>query len=189
MSQSLRAKSPLFVVAAILLVIGVVWGVSSVQASRTPLTLDQHVQVIASQLQCPICHGESVADSPSAVATEIRALIRKDIQDGMTDQQILTYFRDRYSDDILEVPPVQGFDAWMWLGPLLVLLASAATTFWAVRRLRAQSHPEPAIALTSPAPASSASSAEDDPLRDLLWRELAEDEGYAQQPSARKAVR
>jgi cytochrome c-type biogenesis protein CcmH len=186
MSRTPRANLPLLTIAAILLAISVVWGVAAVRASRQPLTIDQQVQVIASQLQCPICHGESVADSPSAVATEIRALIRKDLQGGMTDQQILAYFRDRYSDDILEVPPVQGFNALMWLGPLLVMLAAAATAFWAVRRLRTQAASQPALANpTSPG----ASPATTDPLRDLLWRELAEDEGYANQPSARKAGR
>ncbi len=184
MSRNLRSKLPLLIAAAILLAIGVVWSVAAVRVSRQPLTLDQHVQVIASQLQCPICHGESVADSPSAVATEIRALIRKDIQNGMTDQQILAYFRDRYSDDILEVPPVQGFNALMWLGPLLVLLAAAATGFWATRRLHVQAGSQSVLAVSA---GTSATPITNDSLRELLWRELDDDEGYADLPSARKA--
>ncbi len=186
MNRNLRHRVPLLVAAALLLVIGVVWTVAAARAAQ-PLTLDEHVQVIASQLQCPICHGESVANSPSAVATEIRALIRKDLQDGMSDQQILNYFRDRYSDNILEVPPVQGFNALMWLGPLLVFLAAIATAIWALRRLRTtrETEPQPTIATTSARVDSEAS----DPLRDLLRRELASEEGFADAIDARKVGR
>lgn len=164
---------PLLLVAALALAVGVVWAVAAVRAAQ-PQTLDQHVYTIASQIQCPVCHGESVADSPSAVATEIRDLIRKDVQAGMSDQQILSYFSTRYGDTILEVPPPQGFTALMWLGPLAVLVAALLALVWFVRAARQA----PALAAI---PTAAAPSTPRDPesarLRALLRRELAADEG------------
>src|SRR5262249_49692386 len=104
-----RHPSVFAAVALVLLVAGV-WGIAASRAS-TSQTLDQRVRAVASQIQCPVCHGESVADSPSAIADEMRALIRQQLTAGMSEQQILQYFRDRYGDGILETPPMQGFNA------------------------------------------------------------------------------
>src|SRR5262249_60957308 len=103
------------VAAAVVLLVAGVW---SITAARTagPQSLDQRVRAVASQIQCPVCHGESVADSPSAIAEEMRSLIRQQLREGMSEQQILQYFRARYGDGILETPPTQAFNALMWLG-------------------------------------------------------------------------
>jgi cytochrome c-type biogenesis protein CcmH len=172
MKRTVLLSRPYVLAAALALAVGVVWAVAAARAARPP-TLDQRVYTIASQIQCPVCHGESVADSPSAVATEIRDLIRKDVQAGMSDQQILSYFSTRYGDSILEVPPPQGFAALMWLGPLAVLVAALLALVWFVRAARQA--PAPAT------PSSAAPSTPRDPerarLRAQLRRELAADEG------------
>jgi cytochrome c-type biogenesis protein CcmH len=167
-------------VAALALIVGVVWAIAAIRAAQ-PQTLDQHVYTIASQIQCPVCHGESVADSPSAVATEIRDLIRKDLQSGMSDQQILTYFSTRYGDTILEVPPPQGFTALMWLGPLAVLAATLFALVWFVRAARRA----PALAFSTTATPSLPipRDPESARLRALLRRELAADEGLGDEAS------
>jgi cytochrome c-type biogenesis protein CcmH len=120
---SAAIRRPSFLVAsAILLAVVIVWGVTAVRAVQ-PQTLDQHVNAIASQLQCPACNGESVADSSAVVAQEMRAVIREKVLAGESDQRILAYFQQRYGDTILESPPTQGFTALIWLGPPIALLA------------------------------------------------------------------
>jgi cytochrome c-type biogenesis protein CcmH len=51
--------------------------------------LDQSVRRVAMQLQCPVCEGENVADSPSGLAGDMRAVIRTKLTAGEPDQQIL----------------------------------------------------------------------------------------------------
>lgn len=126
-------RRPAFLIAlAVLIVIGLVWGITAVRAAQ-PLTLDQHVYTIANQLQCPVCNGESVADSPSPVAQEIRSVIREQILEGKSDQQILSYFHQHYGDTILESPPKQGFTSLIWLAPIVMLLAGLVL-LWSVAR-------------------------------------------------------
>jgi cytochrome c-type biogenesis protein CcmH len=121
LSAAMRRTSFL-VASAIVLAVVVVWGVTALRVAQ-PQTLDQHVNAIASQVQCPACNGESVADSSAVVAQEMRAVIREKVLAGESDQQILAYFQQRYGDTILESPPTQGFTALIWLGPPIALLA------------------------------------------------------------------
>jgi cytochrome c-type biogenesis protein CcmH len=120
---------------ALVLAVAIVWTVTVVRASQ-PKTLDQRTYEVASQLQCPVCHGESVADAPSPLAQEMRSLIREDLQSGMSEQQVIAYFHQRYGDQILETPPTTGFTLLIWLGPLLVLLFGAAMLVGVVRDSR-----------------------------------------------------
>src|SRR5262249_28315514 len=138
--NALQRRPAVLATAALLFLLAGVWGITAARAAG-PQTLDQRVRAVASQIQCPVCHGESVADSPSAIAAEMRSLIRQQLAQGMSEQQVLHYFRDRYGDGILETPPAQGFNALMWLGPLVVLIAGLLL---AAAALRAARRPAPA---------------------------------------------
>lgn len=81
--------------------------------------LDDGVRRVALQLQCPVCEGETVADSPSGLATDMRALIRTRLAAGVADQQILDEFVTSYGDSILTEPPKRGVSLGVWLGPVL----------------------------------------------------------------------
>jgi cytochrome c-type biogenesis protein CcmH len=89
-------------------------------------SLDDAVRRVALQLQCPVCEGESVADSPSGLATDMRALIRTRLSAGVPDQQILDEFVASYGDSILTDPPKRGVSLGVWIGPVLAILLGAA---------------------------------------------------------------
>lgn len=96
-------------------------------------TLDQRVYDVASQLKCPVCQGESVANSPALISQQMRALIRQQLQAGMSEQQIIQYFRSRYGDRILWSPPQQGFTLLAWVVPPGVLMLGALMVFLVLR--------------------------------------------------------
>jgi cytochrome c-type biogenesis protein CcmH len=84
--------------------------------------IDDNVRRIGLQLQCPVCEGESVADSPSGLATDMRALIRTRVAAGVSDQAILDEFVASYGDSILTEPPKRGISLGVWLGPIVGVL-------------------------------------------------------------------
>jgi cytochrome c-type biogenesis protein CcmH len=88
--------------------------------------IDDSVRRIALQLQCPVCEGESVADSPSGLATDMRALIRTRVAAGVSDQAILDEFVASYGDSILTEPPKRGISLGVWLGPVVGVVLGAA---------------------------------------------------------------
>jgi cytochrome c-type biogenesis protein CcmH len=81
--------------------------------------LDDGVRRVALQLQCPVCEGQSAADSPSGLARDMRALIRTRLAAGVGDQQILDEFVASYGDSILTEPPKRGISLGVWLGPTI----------------------------------------------------------------------
>jgi cytochrome c-type biogenesis protein CcmH len=84
--------------------------------------LDDGVRRVALQLQCPVCEGETAADSPSGLAKDMRALIRTRLTAGASDQQILDEFVASYGDSILTEPPKRGISLGVWLGPAIGVL-------------------------------------------------------------------
>ena len=177
-SSTLRRPSTLLA-AAVLLAVAVIWGVTLARANG-PQSLDDHVTAVASQLQCPVCNGESVAQSSSPVAQEMRSLIRQQLASGQSDDQVLRYFQDHYGDTILEAPPRQGFTAIIWLGPVVALLAGLFILSRAGREWRAS---RAGATADSPVPdrdlaGEEALTDEDLRYRELLRRELDEQEGF-----------
>lgn len=107
--------------------------------------LDQQVFEIAHQLRCPVCVSESVADSSSRVAVEMRELIQQRIEQGESERQILAFFRERYGDWILLEPPREGIHLLVWLLPVVVVLVGAGGLGLFVRRWLAAGKDTPAV--------------------------------------------
>ena len=89
-------------------------------------SLDDRTQALARQLRCPVCQGESVADSPSGIAQTMRLTIRKRLAQGQSPEQIRGYFVSRYGSWILLAPPASGVGNLAWLAPPLLLLGGIA---------------------------------------------------------------
>lgn len=102
-------------------------------------TLDDRVREIARELMCPVCEGQTVAESSSELAAQMRALIKERLAQGQTRDEILTYFVSRYGESILAVPPRRGLGLVAWVGPLLVLVLALAL---AARTLRRWTRPQ-----------------------------------------------
>jgi cytochrome c-type biogenesis protein CcmH len=101
------------------------------------LTTQQRVQHITSQLRCPVCEGETVADSSATISQDIRALVQQRIQAGQSDSQILTYVVHHYPGTLLK-PPASGVGLIVWVLPVIALLAGAGGLFFAFRRWHAR---------------------------------------------------
>ncbi|HEV7128981.1 MAG TPA: cytochrome c-type biogenesis protein [Ktedonobacterales bacterium] len=164
----------LLVAAGVLLVVGIVWAMT-LAAPRPPATLDQRVADVAAQLQCLVCQGESVADSPSLFAQDVRGVIRARLRQGQSDQQVLDYLVGIYGDRIRESPPKSGFTLLIWLGPLAMLLAGIIVVFSVARQWRATAELAGASAESDPE-LESLSDGELDHYRALLAAELDLDE-------------
>lgn len=113
-------------------------------------SLDEGVRRVALQLQCPVCEGETVADSPSGLAADMRAVIRTRLAAGESDQQVLDEFVASYGDGILTEPPKHGISLGVWVGPLIGLALGAgalALLLKAWRRPAAASSASPGLSV------------------------------------------
>ena len=103
--------------ATLLLAGVVVWGL----IVGEPTDRDR-VEALGARIRCPVCQGESIADSPTPYARDILGFVEERVEEGWTDEQILDYLEDRFAGIRLD-PRFSGSTALLWLLPLGVALA------------------------------------------------------------------
>ena len=79
---------------------------------------------ISNELMCPVCQGQTVAESNSKLAISMRDVIKQKISEGKNKNEILNYFTGIYGDNILATPPVKGLNILLYLVPILFLVIS-----------------------------------------------------------------
>ncbi|AGK04072.1 MAG: cytochrome c biogenesis protein [Meiothermus sp.] len=105
-----------------------------------PPDFSPEVFEIARELRCPVCQGESAAESNAGIAVEMRRIIAEQLAQGKSRAEIREFFVQRYGDWILYEPPARGLTLWVWLSPLvgLGLLGFGLWRYLAGVRARAQ---------------------------------------------------
>jgi cytochrome c-type biogenesis protein CcmH len=95
--------------------------------------------VLASELRCPVCQGNSIQDSPSELAQQMRDLIRDQLRAGKTPDEVRAYFVDKYGEWILLAPKAQGLNLIVYLVPFVAILVGGFVVWRTVRRSMAAS--------------------------------------------------
>ena len=130
MSSSLRRWGP-WLAMAVVLVVALAIGTF---ASSAPETNADRVMAISRTLKCPVCSGESVAESNADASLQIRADIAKRLDQGQTADQIRDYYASRYGQDILLTPSSSGISSLVWVIPVVALVVSFAVLVALFRR-------------------------------------------------------
>lgn len=81
---------------------------------------------VGRQLRCLVCQNQSIFDSNSGLAKDLRVLVRTRMNEGDSDTEILAYIADRYGDYVLLQPRFSIRNAVLWAAPLLALLLGLA---------------------------------------------------------------
>lgn len=114
-------------------------GVGSVTATDS-IALEAATTALASELRCPVCQGESIQDSPSELAREMRSLVRDQLRSGKTPDEVRAYFVDKYGEWILLAPRAEGFNLVVYAVPFVVVLVGALIVWRTVRRWTSPPH-------------------------------------------------
>lgn len=96
--------------------------------------LDVHTTRLAVQLRCAVCQGISIQESPSALAREMRELVKEQLRAGRTDAEVKAYFVSKYGEWILLAPKAQGFNLLLYLAPFVLLVGGFVGIAIVVRR-------------------------------------------------------
>jgi cytochrome c-type biogenesis protein CcmH len=104
--------------------------------------LDDETRRIGRQLQCPVCSGAAVSDSPSELAGQMRNVIRAKLEAGESEEQIIAYFVERYGDSVLIEPPRRGIGLAVWIAPI-GMLAIGVLLLWRLLQIWLRPVPMP----------------------------------------------
>lgn len=78
---------------------------------------------LTAELRCPQCQNQNIADSNAVVAVDMREKTHELVLQGYNRQQVLDYMIDRYGNFVHYQPPVNSVTIWLWLLPVLMLVA------------------------------------------------------------------
>lgn len=96
--------------------------------------VEAQVQRLSEELRCLVCQNQTLADSHSELANDLRQEIREMAARGMTDQAITDYLVQRYGDFVRYKPPLKSSTVLLWFGPFLLLLGALSGLLIMLRR-------------------------------------------------------
>ena len=81
--------------------------------------IDLKVNSITKNLRCLVCEGQSVYESNSDFAIDIKKLIKKKISNNDTDDQIYKFLKSKYGEVILLKPEINLKNIGLWILPII----------------------------------------------------------------------
>jgi cytochrome c-type biogenesis protein CcmH len=97
---------------------------------------EAHARSLFRQIRCLVCQNESIDESEAPLADDLRKLVREQIVEGRSDDQIRQFLVKRFGAFVLLKPPFDLGDAPLWLAPFAIVGIGGAMVAWrAVRPL------------------------------------------------------
>ena len=88
------------------------------------LQLEKDIETIAHNLRCPVCQGLSVKESQTGISLNMKLVIKDLLQRGYSHEEIFVYFKERYGEWILRTPLKQGFNLFLWILPIIIIVGA-----------------------------------------------------------------
>ena len=83
---------------------------------------DKMKNKILKNIRCLICQGQSVYDSESDFASSIKLIVDRKINEGLKEELIYEFLREKYGDWIIYDPELNKKTYILWVLPLLLFL-------------------------------------------------------------------
>lgn len=82
---------------------------------------EQQFRQLTEELRCPKCQNNSIADSNSMIATDLRQKVYALMQEGKSKQEIVDYMVARYGNFVTYDPPITPLTVLLWVLPIAAL--------------------------------------------------------------------
>ncbi|MEZ2745434.1 cytochrome c-type biogenesis protein [Halopseudomonas bauzanensis] len=82
----------------------------------------QQFYQVSSELRCPKCQNQNIADSDAPIAMDLRREVYRMVAEGKSDQQILDFMVSRYGDFVRYKPALTPATMVLWFAPAVLLL-------------------------------------------------------------------
>ncbi len=87
-----------------------------------PETLHRQILKFYQEVRCPVCAGQSIADSDTAEAIALKHFIYRELSTGKSVDNVRSSLRRTYGEDILFEPPLTSQTLLLWLSPFILFL-------------------------------------------------------------------
>ena len=100
--------------------------------------LNNKIKELTLELRCMTCQNQSVYDSDSEFANDIKNIVKEKFTEGLNEKEIKKFLTKRYGEYILFKPYFNLKNMLLWIFPFLILLVSLG--FFAKSLKKAQSN-------------------------------------------------
>lgn len=95
---------------------------------------EKRYKSLVKDLRCPKCQNQNLADSNSAIATDLRREVYELLAQGKADSEIVDFMVKRYGDFVLYKPKVSRATYVLWFGPAFLLLIGVIVVIVVIRK-------------------------------------------------------
>ena len=86
--------------------------------------LNNKIKELTLELRCMTCQNQSVYDSDSEFANDIKNVVKEKFNEGLNEKEIKMFLTERYGEYILFKPYFNLKNMILWISPFLILLVS-----------------------------------------------------------------
>jgi cytochrome c-type biogenesis protein CcmH len=141
MSATRRRRRQAWAWAALVVVVATAFAIGA-SSGGGPRTDAERVEALSEEIACPVCQGESVAQSNAPAALNIRREIARSVDAGRSDAEIRAFLARQYGEEQLLRPRGEGLSALVWVVPVVAVVLAASGLVLVFRRWAA---PEAAL--------------------------------------------
>ena len=98
---------------------------------------EQRYQQLISELRCPKCQNQNIADSNAPISKDMRDEVYRMMQDGASNEQIVGALVDRFGEFVQYKPPVDNRTILLWAFPAIATIGGfliVAGVVWRARK-------------------------------------------------------
>tara|TARA_B100001540_G_C15559017_1_gene529564 strand:+ start:363 stop:740 length:378 start_codon:yes stop_codon:yes gene_type:complete len=96
----------------------------SYNTSFSKENINDSVKKLTLELRCMTCQNQSVYDSDSDFAKDIKKMVKEKFKEGLNEKEIKDFLTERYGEYILFKPYFSPKNLLLWLFPFVLLMIS-----------------------------------------------------------------
>ena len=93
------------------------------------IDVNNKIREISQNVRCLVCQNQSIDESNSELAKDLKILIKEKLILGDSDEKIYGFLKERYGDYILLKPPLNLNTVILWFLPFIVLMFGSILIF------------------------------------------------------------
>ena len=107
-----------------------IYGINSFP-NQNNINSEKRFKELSSELRCLVCQNQSLLESDSELANDLKEIIYEKINEGQSNNQIKNFLVQRYGEFILFKPLFNMANLFLWVTPLISFILIA---FIAIRK-------------------------------------------------------
>ena len=92
--------------------------------------LENRARNLSKGIRCLVCQNQSIDDSDSELAKDLRKIIRIKIVEGKKDKEINDFLVEKYGNFILMKPPFYSETFLLWSSPFIIVFIGFIIIFF-----------------------------------------------------------